>query len=510
MRDLAERMLVLFRGHQGAHGTYGREDRSSGRAKVEIKKTAKTLRDPPTAELWLQHLEGERPLGIVPISEEGVCWWGVIDVDLYNLVHRDVAARVAKIGLPLILCRSKSGGAHLFLFLSSPVPAAELVEKLREIAASLGYGESEIFPKQTEVLSSRGDTGNWLNMPYFRADGGDRYAVDAEGRGLSIEKFLSLAEGLRQSPEQMSQLSARTASTDDDLSDGPPCLQYLAGTGVSEGGRNNALFAFGVLAKKKYGDAWEPALERWNQKFIQPALSTEELMLVIRSLRKKDYSYKCKDTPICNHCDMAACRQRRHGVGAEATPDISAVSILDTTPPLFFVCLTSGGTVECSSDDILSSRAFQRAALEQLRVLLPLYKQDAWLAKMQSSLETATVIEAPREVSTDGAFFNHLEQFCTDRFAARERDEITLGKPWHDEDRQRYYFRLQDIEAHLEQRRFRELTRQQITSRIREMGGEHDFFNLRGKGVNVWWIPAERFSRQTEAYAVPRLEESPL
>lgn len=503
-------MLALFRGHGGAHGTYGQEDRSHGRAKVEIKKTAKTLRDPPTAALWEKHLLGERALGIVPINEEGLCWWGVIDVDVYSITHADVVKNIKKFDLPIIVCRSKSGGAHLFVFLREPVLAAVLISKLNEVAAALGYGGSEIFPKQTEVKSDRGDVGNWLNMPYFRATDGDRYAVNERGNGMSLRTFLDIAERSRITLDELDRIFPRSVAQDEDLSDGPPCLQYLASVKVSEGGRNNALFAYGVLAKKKYPDSWESVLETWNQKFISPALTSEEVMIIKKSLKKKEYSYKCKDQPLCSHCDATTCKTRRHGVSTEATPDISSISVLDTHPPLFFVCLTSGGTVECGSDDILSSRAFQRAALEQLRTLLPLYKQDAWMNRVQKCLEQATVIEAPRESSTEGAFRELLQEFATDRFAAKEKDEILLGKPWQDEEGGRHYFRLTDLMAHLRRVQFRDMTRQQVTSSIRNMGGDATFFNLRGRGVNVFWVPSSHFEVQTEAHSVPRLEESPV
>ena len=510
MRDLAERMHALFRGHEGAHGTYEQEDRSHGRDKVEIKRTARTLREPPTDDLWEQHILGRRALGIVPISESGECIWGVIDVDSYDLSHQEIAKKIEKMNFPMVVCRSKSGGAHLFVFLRSPMPASDLMAKLREIAACLGFGTSEIFPKQTEVKSERGDIGNWLNMPYFKADGGDRYAVTSGGKGMSLERFLEWAERIRLPPDSFLGLRTKIASEDDDLRDGPPCLQYLAGTGVSEGGRNNALFAYGVLAKKKHPDNWEPVLERWNHKFINPPLSSEEVQIIVRSLRKKDYSYKCKDSPINAHCDAVACRLRTHGVGQGSAPDISSVSILDTEPPLFFVTLSSGATVECSSDDILSSRSFQRAALDQLKIMLPLYKQDNWLSRIALCLESATRIEAPRESGVTGAFHALLEDFCTNKYRAKERDEIILGKPWLDEDQQLYWFRLQDLEEHLNRVKFRELTRNKMTQRIRQLGGMHRFFNLRGKGLNLWSVPAEVFEVQTEPHSVPRVEESPI
>ena len=501
---------MLFRGHRGAHGTHGQEERSAGRVKTEIKKSAKTLREPATPLLWRQHLDGERALGVVPIDSDSTCWWGALDIDKYDLSHQDIARKLEKLGLPLYVCRSKSGGAHLYLFLSEPVAAADLVRKMREWAAAMGFGDCEIFPKQTEVLEDRGDLGNWINMPYYQADGGSRYCVRADGRGMSVDQFMDSAEKSRLSHSQFMALSPGSAKKSEEFSDGPPCLQYLAGIGVAEGGRNNALFAYGVLAKKKHPDDWESILEQWNREILSPPLGAEEFLIVLKSLRKKDYSYRCKDQPICAHCDQSTCRTRKFGIGAGATPDISSISILDTNPPLFFVCLTSGGTVECKADDIMSSRNFQRSALEQLRIMLPLFKQENWQNRITECLEQAVLIEAPREASTTGAFQELLEQFCTDRHAAQDRDEILLGKPWRDEDRERYWFRLIDLMSHLERAKFRELSRTQIVSRIREMGGDSDFFNLRGRGANVWWLPEGVFSMQTISHSVPRAPESPI
>ena len=47
---------------------------------------------------------------------------------------------------------------------------------LKKIAKVLGYEGSEIFPKQTEILVERGDTGNFLNLPYYNETKGLRYA----------------------------------------------------------------------------------------------------------------------------------------------------------------------------------------------------------------------------------------------------------------------------------------------------------------------------------------------
>jgi hypothetical protein len=509
----AERMFRLFTGCELGHGTYRREEKSPGRVKTEIKKTARTVREPTTVSYWEQHLSGERSLGVIPIRTDGSCYWGVIDVDEYDLSHRDIAENLAKFQLPMVVCRSKSGGAHIFLFLNEPVQAEELIAKLRDIAAAMGYGGSEIFPKQTELLVEKGDLGNWLNMPYFDAENGTRYAVDSRGRGMSLSKFLDVAEKQQLTYQQFQDLTPARPSHDGDLSDGPPCLEHLASVGVSEGGRNNALFAFGVLAKKMSPDGWEPMLEKWNQRYISPPLSSDEVSIVLKSLRKKEYSYQCKQTPICNHCDFQVCRTRRYGIGmmGGGTPQITSISYLDTEPPLYFVSLASGGTVECRVDEILASRLFQRAVLTQIPTkLVPMYKQDAWLSAIQPMLDSATAVDAPSNVSATGAFREMLETFLADRYKAVERDEILLGKPYFSEDHNRYEFRLADLMSFLERVKFRELTRPQVTRRLQQLGGQHKFVNLRGRGVNLWFLPPEAIEEQTEPLSVPSSDKAPI
>ena len=62
--------------------------------------------------------------------------------------------------------------------------------KLRQLAAAIGYGQAEIFPKQTQLLLERGDRGSTLNMPYFGGENSTRYAYGKEGEALTPQEFL--------------------------------------------------------------------------------------------------------------------------------------------------------------------------------------------------------------------------------------------------------------------------------------------------------------------------------
>ena len=95
-----------------------------------------------------------------------------------------------------MVCRSKSGGAHVFLFTKEYVSASLMQDKLNEIRSVLGYGGSEVFPKQRE-LKSKDDTGNFLNLPYFSSDKTVRYAFDGEGNSVSLEYFYELYDTVK-------------------------------------------------------------------------------------------------------------------------------------------------------------------------------------------------------------------------------------------------------------------------------------------------------------------------
>ena len=92
--DDARRMMALFTGLEGVHGTHGVPDREG--AKWGIKRTARTLREPVTEDLWRQHLAGERPLGVVPIAADDTCLWGSIDVDNYDINFIEMVRRVER------------------------------------------------------------------------------------------------------------------------------------------------------------------------------------------------------------------------------------------------------------------------------------------------------------------------------------------------------------------------------------------------------------------------------
>jgi hypothetical protein len=335
IQTLAARFLALFAPGETGHGYYTligdgvrEECTTEGKLDHAVKGFAK---EPVTTELWVQHLAGKQGLGVVPIRRDGTVKWGAIDIDVYGIDPIEVANRILVLDLPLIVCRSKSGGAHVYMFTSEPVSAFAMQTRLRDIAALLGHGGVEIFPKQTAL--AEGDSGSWVNMPFFDGDNGSRYAVRPDGERLTMEQFLSRAEQVAVNADYFKPKATKEKET---FPDGPPCLNHLATIGYPTLW-NVTLFNIGLYFKKSLPSGWERAVEQVNAG-IQSPLPWGEVAAIIKSIASKEFNYQCKNQPLSQYCNSARCRMRKFGVGGgeNSFPILGELRKLDVDPPVYF------------------------------------------------------------------------------------------------------------------------------------------------------------------------------
>jgi hypothetical protein len=483
-KALAPRFHTLFAGLPRAYGSY----KHISQTREDGKRTgiAVTVRQPVTDELWEQHLTGENGIGIIPIRDDNTVVFGAVDIDQYDgLDHGRIAVTLARMEIPLVVCRSKSGGAHLFLFCKQPVDAGKMQDKLRDIAALLGHGTAEIFPKQKRLMPR--ECGAWINAPYAGGNSTDRYAVRANGDALSMEEFLVVAEAAK---VDAAFFDASANSSPEPLPGGPPCLQHLVTLGFPEGSRNNGLLNAGVYFKHLNPDGFQSGVEDFNRRYMQPPLSHEEVGSILKSLAKKEYAYTCSKQPLTPHCNSIVCRTRKYGIGggtAASLPILGAMTKYDSRPPLYWWDC-DGERLELTVDEILDFRKFKRACFERLNKVLPAVKSSQWDQLVRKALETLTIETVPEDASPEGQFWEVLEQFCAGRAQAHMRDEILLGKPWTDNGRT--YFRLGDLLKFLHRIKFSYLTMQRIAAVMKSRGGQPERITIQGKVVRAWSVPS--------------------
>jgi hypothetical protein len=486
-----DKFMGIFEGLKVAHG-YFKIGKTGANGKAQGK--AGVLREPQTPKLWEDHLTGTgNGLGIVPINEENNCKWGCIDIDQYPLDHKLLVDKIRRMKLPLVVCRSKSGGAHCFLFTTAWTEARDMQKALQSMAAALGYSDSEIFPKQIKLNLDRGDVGNFLNLPYYNHEEGLRYAFLDDGTSATLDEFIELHQKYAQTPEEVVKIQVVGVGETKLLQDGPPCLQILCKQGISEGGRNNGLFNIGVYLRKAFPDSWESEILRYNMEYISPPLPLGEVNVVAKQVERKEYAYKCSDAPINAHCNKDLCRTRKFGIGAAiAGATIANLRKYNSIPPVWFMDV-NGEPLEMDTDALMNQMTFQKACMEQLNFMPRSVVKQQWESRISTLLNEmkeneSAIIEVAVDASTSGQFYDYLEEFCRHLQVAQDKEEILLRRPWTDEEQGITYFRLKDLENFLKKNKFFEYKSHRIAQRLRDINGSSVVLKIKGRAVRVWQI----------------------
>lgn len=487
----------LFSGLGRAHGVYTVKKTSTKDKKVSG--SAATRLEPVTDELWQKHLSGEQGIGIIPINDDGVSFFGAIDVDVYPLNLTELEAKVNELALPLVVCRTKSGGAHLYVFIKDGIDSGKLRKKLGEWSYLLGHPGCEIFPKQSK-LASENDVGNWINMPYFDAEKTTRYAI-RNGKKLSLSQFEKFATAKRVTEGQIEDIVFEMSEA---LQESPPCLQALTQQGIPQGMRNTVLFNMGVYARLRYPDTWQEELDKFNQQYLSPALSSGEVQVITKSLNKKSYFYTCEHHPLCDVCDKGLCRTRKYGVGpSDDEPDLvlgTLVKIM-TDPPIWVIDV-DGVRMELSTEELVSQEKFRRRCMERVNKLPSRLKSKQWDDIINDRLTKCEIVEAPDDAGPEGMFWHLVRQFCTGHAQANTKEEMLSGKVWTDEGI--HYFRSADLMTYLDRQRYK-CTQRTAWGIIQKIEGSgYKPMTLKGVKTKVWYLP--EFDKQDSDFTVPKAE----
>jgi hypothetical protein len=524
MEERVKKFKSIFYGLDRAYGQYKSDGqlvngKASGKAFI--------LKKPVTDQLWIDHIEGKDPsLGIIPIRDNSTCTWGCIDIDTYPLDHKKILRKIRDLDLPLVMCRSKSGGAHVFIFLKEPVQAKLIRDKLQEWAGELGYANCEIFPKQIEIQADRGDTGNFLNLPYHGGDDSMRHGFSDDGSASSLDNFFSLYDRYCTSEKDLKEFKVKRKN-DIELNDGPPCLSTLMSQGIPPGGRDNTLYQYAVYAKKKWPDDWSAKIEEFNYKYMETPLSAQQVLKTIKQHEKKDYQYKCKDQPMCAVCSLNICKGKQYGVGNTFEHQVSDLTKYESDESTWFLNI-DGRRLKLSTDQLYDQHKFRRACMNEINVMPNMMRPNDWDSRLQSLLDNVEVIQMPHEITKTGRFESLLERFLEDQGEAEHADEIDMGKALFEQrdytdkikddkgereitvKKMTAYFKSEWLQKFLKRNDFKDFSTTEMAAHIRnKLGGGDTRRKIKGKTAYLWFVPWIR--KNSDEFSTPDMgEETPF
>lgn len=483
---MLERLARLFSGYENIYGQYS-TDNAVHKENGKLEGSAWTQRGAPD---WKKHVEGKVGLGIIPLRIDNTLYFGVIDVDVYKgLSHMRLCEKISSLGLPLVVCRSKSGGAHLYVFFSEPVAAHIAVDKLNEWATTLGHGGSEIFPKQVGRASPN-DIGNWINIPYFGGDLTQRYAYDAKGKQLNLREFLNYAESKMISPKELKALDFTPVEEEENdlLKGAPPCMcQALSQGGFPEGTRNDSMFNVGIFARKKWPDEWQSKIEELNDLLCDPPIDEYEMKQLVKSLEKREtYEMRCNG-PFCN---KKKCRTVAFGRGplySDVGVDIGSVTKVEGDEAAWYIEVNER-RVKMTTKHLMSQGQFNLRTVETINIVTQPLPYQRWLQFIQEAiLSRADIVQLPREATWDGQFWHRFTQFMHSMgLQASSVEEILIGKVWSEKDDA--LFLPMSLFEFLNETRFKYDSPEQIWAALLDHGVKRDKVRISHREIEVWKI----------------------
>ena len=495
---MIERFKNIFTGLERAHGVTIVEDTNGNGSKVKGKSFVK--RQPVTDELWKKHLEGKDNLGIIPINDDNECKWGCIDIDSYaGFDHAKLVNKINQLSLPLLVCRSKSGGAHVFLFTFDYVLAKLMRDKLVQIRAVLGYGNSEVFPKQTE-LKSQDDTGNFLNLPYFNSLNSVRYAFNSQGKAVSLLGFYELHDKIKITSQQLQELQIKRPESE--FNDGPPCIEALTQNKLDDG-RDRIMYQYIIYAKKKWPNNWQDKLFEFNYKYFSTPLDQKTILGKIKNNEKNDFHYKCNEEPMCNVCDKKLCKSRKYGIGEEVSfPNLTDLQVIDLEDPYYYLNVDGERLKLESVKHLRQQSLFQEACMVQLKNRPPSLKEKDWVHITNILLNNAEVTEPAEGLRTEDQLYNHLREYCLNRTQLDSKDDLPRGGTWTNNGYHHFVFD-KFYHNHLMRKRW-DLGYSRTAEMLREKCGCTDKRIGKNK-LSVYVV--EEFEKKTEEYKQKKLKE---
>lgn len=393
---------------------------------------------PITNQDYLDHLNGKKSIGIQPCNEENMARFGVIDIDdkqhsYDNFPYRKYLDIIKDNDLPLIPIKSKSGGLHLYLFLKTPARALFVKNFLETLLFTLNLPlNTEIYPKQTELIKQEDgllSVGQFINLPYFKKE--ERLAINYDGTSFTFEQFIKVVEVNLKTPDELEQFSIAHVKNvlqggASEFEDGPPCLQLLTKSPLTDG-RDRFLYNYMVFAKKKYKDNWEKKVVQAAQDYFAKNgegindWDEKKIKDKIRSWKKDSTKgHSCTQEPIAAFCMKTECLKRKFGIISDKKimfPTLSSLTKIAYPEPeyTFNVELPDGaGSKEVRAKDIKQIKdqeELRALIIKTADIFVPKVKSDEFEQVIKSLFPLKETLLPPKGTTPKELLHEYLKEY---------------------------------------------------------------------------------------------------
>ena len=536
---MIDKFINIFEGLSSAYGQFRKDN---NRLAVKVEGKSFIVKEPVTKELWQKHLNGTGPnLGVFPLTREGTCKWGAIDIDVNNFDYEDLLNRIRKQKLPLIMFRSKSGRAHVYMFMKDFTPAQEVQTVMKKFAGKLGLADKldRVYPMQTSL--SKNDFGSWLNMPYYNQEETSTCAYKDNFDGATIEEFFEmydkyvqtdLSQHLVEEVKQNIKKPKEKTLEDFLLPCTKNCLK-LNNNKIPDENRNDYLLHMytwsmravekGVKKIPEYSkmDA-ETLLKYFNQEYMARPVEEKEIQNTIFKSKDKEYKYLCKKPTITKYCDSSACTRHLCGITpldaeklVKATQALGKITRYLSEPPIFFESVdvkNENGSgykrirIEMQGEDIINKQKWLNKLANQgyfPHISLHEQKSSDFLVMQYERLENCLNEAADEEASEDFEFKSIIYSFVNKMTVSYNKEDLLKNACYVNKDTHELDFKLPSLMEYLKSNHIK-IPANQLTLKLKKIMGAkkingtvYDEVLDKQRSYPTW-----RFKSDTDKYVV--------
>lgn len=492
---------TFFLNNQDCYGVYTPPQKTKDNKDNKEEGSYYTKKEKIKNEIINNHLEGKIGVGSIPISRENKAKFGIIDIDNYNDTYtNNVIDLIYRYNMPLLPFQSKSGGLHLYLFFVQEIEAKKVKEYLKKFITILELSnDTEIFPKQ-DFLE---ETGSFINLPFF---GENRQLIKKDYKNYSIVEAFDIIKNRKVTIDELDLFFNNIP-----LFDAPPCLQAIYLRNDTQF-RNNYLFSLGVYYKSKHGDDFEKYLTEANNRLKNPIAIDELSKTIINTHNKKDYSYKCNDSPLNDLCNKTECNNRQFGIGSSNISKLSFGQLTQyLSDPPYYEWIVNDKILRFNNEnEIIKQDKFIVLCFRLLKIMpcKLIYKKWAKIINTALNNMVEVKIDEADDISIGNTFMTWLYYFFEQTAEAKNKTQILIGKPYKDQELKSYIFKPTDLFTFLETRNFRAYTTNDIRYKLKDIGGESTRYYIpeNKATTRAWKLPFEALEKFGDNPEVPLID----
>lgn len=494
----SDKYKAYFTGNKDAYGQHT----PAGKAKKGEKQKGKSWTENKQLmpSNYQKHLQGEVGLGIIPIDSNNNVRFCVIDIDIYPVNFKRYQAIINEFELPFLIFKSKSEGAHIYVFFKEDVKADKAVTAMKKWVSVFGLPESiEVFPKQRRLRTP--GAGNWINLPYF---GNTRKQLNDAGEEISLSESLVKIAINQVTFEELDAIYNGLP-----IHDGPPCLQSLYITN-DPSMYELYLFNLAVYLKSKSPNNWQEYLLKANER-LEDSLDEERVETqVVGAHEKKTYSYRCTEEPICSRCNRNLCETRKHGKGGDEISDFTFEELTQVlSDPPYYKWVVNGVTMTFFSEQELRNQdKFADYSMRSLHKVPNRIKNIKWIAILNKAFTEIVVekIDQKDDISTGAILTEHVYEFLFERVRAKTREQLAqLGRVFYNENNESLYFKRSELIKYITVTcNYKFFGPAEIQSRLKKHGAMPSTLHINKKigSIRAWCISEQGAKKLGDSFEI--------